>query len=239
MTKRILITGVSGLIGGILSQHLSKSSNYSIYGIDKHVALSIRYQLENTSVSKDQQLILPKGDKFFICDILDKDELSRIVRDNKIQIIIHLAAVLETETVEQIERINCIGTKIIFDIAREQDCVEMVIYGSSAMVVLGYFEHEPYLSLAKNIKLQQPLTKITINDPTIPSHFNASCEAYSKSKIYGEELARQYSSTKENKVKFICLRFGYINTTDDVTSSPVSWMIKANWCSYRDFMPVH
>ncbi|CAF3848377.1 unnamed protein product [Rotaria sordida] len=234
MTKKILITGASGLVGGILIQHLSKNSNYDIYGIDRHVALSIRYQLENTPLSKDLQPILPMKEKFFICDILDKDELSRIIRDNKIQIIIHLAAVLEMETVEQIERINCNGTRIIFDIAREQNLVEMVIYGSSAMTVFGYFENKPYLSLAKNIQPQQPLTKITTNGPPIPSHFNPSFEAYCKSKIYGEELARRYSSINGNKVKFICLRFGYINTTDDVTSNVHNWSIKANWCSYRD-----
>jgi len=114
MTKKILITGASGLIGGILVQHLSKNSNYDIYGIDRHVALSIRYQLENTPSSKDLQPILPMKEKFFICDILNKDELLRIIRDNKIQIIIHLAAVLEMKTIEQIERINCNGTKIIF-----------------------------------------------------------------------------------------------------------------------------
>jgi len=103
----------------------------------------------------------------------------------------------------------------------------MVIYGSSAMTVFGYIENEPYLSLAKNIQPQQPLTTITINDPPIPSHFNPSFEAYCKSKIYGEELARQYSSINGNKVKFTCLRFGYINTTDDVTSNVHNWSIKA------------
>ncbi|CAF1189137.1 unnamed protein product [Rotaria sordida] len=96
--------------------------------------------------------------------------------------------------------------------------MEMIIYASSIMTVFGYLENKPYSSLAKNIQPKQLLKKITINDPPIPSHFNPSFEAYSNSKIYSEELARQYSTIETINVKFICARFGWINTTDDVIS---------------------
>jgi hypothetical protein len=35
-------------------------------------------------------------------------------------------------------------------------------------------------------------------------------------------------------VKFICVRLGWINTTDDVTSNLYNWDDKSVWCSYRD-----
>ncbi|CAF1274776.1 unnamed protein product [Rotaria sordida] len=234
MVKKILISGASGLIGGILIKHLSKNPNYDIYGIDKHIGLSIRYQLENKLISEGQQPILPSKEKFYICDITDKNQLSRIIEDNQINIIIHLAAVLETDTVENINYVNCDGTSILFDVATMHKHVEMIIYGSSIRTVFGYLENEPYSSLAKNIQPKQSLKKITINDPPIPSHLNPSFEAYSNSKIYGEELARQYSSTDGIDVKFVCARFGWINTTDDITSDSYDWSVKSIWCSHRN-----
>ena len=68
----------------------------------------------------------------------------------------------------------------------------------------------------------------------MPSHINLSCEAYSQSKIYGEELAKQYSSNDNINVKFICVRLGWINTIDDATLNFHNWNRKSIWCSYRD-----
>jgi hypothetical protein len=102
------------------------------------------------------------------------------------------------------------------------------------VTVLGYLENEPYLTLSKNIQPKEELKKITINDPVIPSYFNPSFEAYAQSKIYGEELVKQYSSNDNINVKFICVRLGWINTTDEVTSSSYDWSGKSIWCSYRD-----
>jgi nucleoside-diphosphate-sugar epimerase len=234
MVKKILITGASGLIGGILIKHLSNNSNYDIYGIDRHSELSTRFQLENTKVSEGQKPILPPKEKFYICDITDEKQLSQIIKDNRINIIIHLAAVLETETIETINNINCRGTKIIFDIATKHEHVEMVIYGSSVMAVFGYLENEPYSALAKNMQPKETLKLITIDDPPIPSHFNPSFEAYCQSKIYAERLAQQYSLDDTNNVKFICARLGWVNTTDDVTSDAYNWDDKSVFCSYRD-----
>ncbi|CAF1391887.1 unnamed protein product [Rotaria sp. Silwood1] len=234
MVKKILITGVSGLVGGILIEHLSKNPNYDIYGIDKHIGLSIRYQIENIQTSKEQQPILPSKEKFYICDITDRDKLLHIIVDNQINIIIHLAAVLEMETVDEINRVNCDGTRILFDIATKQEHVELIIYGSSIMVIFGYLENEPYSLLAKNIKPLQPLKKITINDSPIPSRRDPLREAYSISKIYGEELARQYSLAPTNKVKFVSARLGTINTIDDMEYYSFNWAIKSIYCSYRD-----
>lgn len=234
MLKKILITGASGLIGGLIVEHLSKNSIYDVYGIDKHMELSVRYQLENTPTSTQHQLVLSLKEKFYVCDVTDKEQLSRVIENNRINIIIHLAGVLETEPVETINHINCDGTHILFDVAAKCKDVEMIIYASSVMVDFGYLENEPYSSLLKNIQPKEILPKITVNDPPIPSHLNESFEAYCRSKIYGEELAREYSIKDEVSTKFVCARLGWINTTDDITSDAYDWSDKSVWCSHRD-----
>ncbi|CAF2121216.1 unnamed protein product [Rotaria magnacalcarata] len=234
MVKKVLITGASGLVGGILINHLSKNPNYVIYGMDKHVGLSMRYTLENTPIAQGQQPILPPKEKFYVCDITDGYQISQIIQDNQINIIIHLASLLETETIEKINHINCQGTEILFDAAIRQEHVEMIIYASSVMTVFGYLESEPYSALVKNIQPKQLLRKITINDVPIPSHFNPSFEAYCNSKIFCEELAKRYSSSATTNVKFICARLGWINTTDDINCDLYDWSDKSIWCSHRD-----
>jgi hypothetical protein len=84
MVKKILISGASGFVGGILVEHLSKTANYDVYVMDKHIALSPRYQLENRSIFEEQRPILPLKEKFYVCDITDKNQLSRIIQDNQI-----------------------------------------------------------------------------------------------------------------------------------------------------------
>jgi len=117
----------------MLVEHLSKNSNYDIYDMDRHMQLSSRYQRKNTSISEEQQLISPPKEKFYACDIIDKHQRSSIIQDNQIDIIIHLAAILEIEAVEKINHINCYDTNILFDIATKQEHVEMMIYASSLL----------------------------------------------------------------------------------------------------------
>ena len=78
----------------------------------------------------------------------------------------------------------------MFDIASKQEHVQLIIYGSSIIDVLGYLENEPYLSLANNIQSKQEFQKITIDDPPIPSQLNPSFEACCRTKIYEEQLAQ-------------------------------------------------
>ncbi|CAF1649340.1 unnamed protein product, partial [Didymodactylos carnosus] len=88
--------------------------------------------------SSTSKIFLPPipSDKFFMCDITDKENITSIIQDNKFNIIIHLAAVLETETIENINRININGTRNVLDACRQTTTViERVIYASSMTVV--------------------------------------------------------------------------------------------------------
>ena len=122
--QRILITGVSGLIGRILFNYLTRTypEKYEIFGLDQHTNVSLRYQ-GNEEKNEDIERInsLPL-DKFFQCDVTDRDKLFQIIQKQRIQIIIHLAAVLEYHpNLEDISRINIQGTKNVFEARKFSD----------------------------------------------------------------------------------------------------------------------
>lgn len=114
--KRILITGVSGLIGRILFNHLTDhhSNQYEVFGLDQHTHISSRYA--NQSIESTYPL---SQEKFFQCDITDRDKLHQFIANEHIEIIIHLAAVLETHPdLDYIYHVNIQGTKNVFEARR-------------------------------------------------------------------------------------------------------------------------
>ena len=116
--QRILITGVSGLIGRILFNHLTKTyhTKYQVFGLDQHMNISSRYQSSNHDPHQVETRFPLALDKFFECDITDRTKLYQIIGENKIDTIIHLAAVLETNSdPDKISRVNIQGTKNVFD----------------------------------------------------------------------------------------------------------------------------
>jgi nucleoside-diphosphate-sugar epimerase len=116
--QRILITGVSGLIGRILFNHLINTypTKYQVFGLDQHTNVSSRYQGKNDEIIELATILPLSLDKFFQCDITDRNKLHEIIQEQKIDIIIHLAAVLETHPdLEKISRVNIEGTKNVFE----------------------------------------------------------------------------------------------------------------------------
>ena len=73
--EKILITGSAGYIGSCLNNFLKKSS--SIYCIDKNKP--------NKWTNVDKK-------KYYICNLLEKKKLEKIIRKIMPDIIIHLAA---------------------------------------------------------------------------------------------------------------------------------------------------
>lgn len=113
--KRILITGVSGLVGRILFNYLFEKypSKYYLLGLDQHLERSPRYALEHLQGWSEATTgpSIP-SDRFVRCDITDGAQLNAIVLAHRIDTIIHLAAVLETDPQpEKILRVNVQGTK--------------------------------------------------------------------------------------------------------------------------------
>ena len=104
--KNILITGANGLIGRIIAKHLGNDC-YNVFGIDiaREGTPSQRFLREN---NKDSLLLQEYPYKaFYKVDITEKYQFTEIINKiGKIDCVIHLAALSDNETVEEIKRAN-------------------------------------------------------------------------------------------------------------------------------------
>ena len=116
--KRILITGINGMLGKDLAPVLE--SQYSISGIDVHESGDSKYA-------------------FFCCDITDAGGLKKVFEEIKPWLIIHTAAFTDVDGCEKYpekaETINVRGTKNIVSLCREYKT--KLIYISTDYVFSG------------------------------------------------------------------------------------------------------
>lgn len=182
--KRILITGINGLIGSVLKEALVK--NYEIVGLDR-------------TPSRNSNSV--------VADISDFGAI-RPAFDN-VDVVIHLAANPNPEASwEEILPSNIIGTYNIFEAARQAD-VKHIIFASTNRVTYGYEKDEPYSSIIagkyENLKPGQ-FPMISEELPVRPDSF------YAVSKLFGENLGRSYY--EKHNIPVACLRIGSVNKGD-------------------------
>ena len=102
MNKKILITGSSGFLGEEIVNFFSKKNN--IYALDKENPIIFHGNTNNITS--------------FVCDIRNKDKLSKIFKENSIDIIIHCAAeILDEKDTNEVWKTNYHGTKNLLDLA--------------------------------------------------------------------------------------------------------------------------
>lgn len=182
--KRILITGINGLIGGLLKEALAKK--YEVIGLDK-------------SPSKDSSSI--------VVDIADFG--ATLPAFNKIDTVIHLAANPNPNALwEEMLPSNILGTYNVFEAARQAG-VGHIIFASTNRVTHGYEKDEPYSKIVsgkyEGIK-PRGYSMITTDMPVRPDSF------YGISKLFGENLGRFYY--EQFKATVTCLRIGSVNKTN-------------------------
>tara|TARA_B100000900_G_scaffold414853_1_gene442750 strand:+ start:2828 stop:3787 length:960 start_codon:yes stop_codon:yes gene_type:complete len=120
---RILVTGALGQIGTDLVQSLRE-----MYGSDMVVASDIKSKPNHPCISTGPYIDL---------DVLDKERIFRVVNEQNIDVIYHLAAILSArgeENPELCELINVEGTRNIFDAGRE---FGLRIFAPSSIAVFG------------------------------------------------------------------------------------------------------
>ena len=217
--KKVLITGVYGLIGSVVYDRLrGQPEAYEVYGLARRRHPSVR-------VAAGKRIEIP-DERFTLSDLSDLAVLERAMEG--IDAVVHMAADPNLEASwESILASNLIGTRNVFEAARRCG-VQRVIYASSVTVHWGTLTQvEPYKMLFERRYDElspSDLPILTKADLPRPSTY------YPASKVWGEALARVYADT--HGLSMICLRIGGVNAED---RPPLDeWWGRALWLSQRD-----
>jgi nucleoside-diphosphate-sugar epimerase len=202
---RVLVTGLSGLIGGALLAHLR--DRYDVRGLNRRPVAGV---------------------PCVQADIADLDAIQPAFAG--VATVVHLAALADSSApFDAILRANVIGTHNVFEAARRAG-VRRVIFASSGSTVSAYERDEPwrtlvagrYEALPRGADGQPTWPMITTSTPTRPAAF------YGVSKVSGEALARHYADAYG--LSMICVRIGHVSKED----RPLVPREYSVWCSQRD-----
>ncbi len=167
--NNILITGGAGYIGSHIVEQLIKAKK-KVFVVD--------------NLSTGYKRLLHKKANFFLCDIRNFKRLDRIVKQNKIQSIIHLAACLSVGESERKPKKyfsnNVIGTRNVINCCKKND-IKNLIFSSTCAV---------YKDKIKSVKENSKLEPKSV---------------YGKTKLKGENIIKK--NLIKNKTNFAILRY--------------------------------
>ena len=215
MPTRILITGVYGLIPGVVYRDLQERGDYEVFALARRRQPSER-------AAKDAKLSIPE-DHFFLADLADFAAVEEAV--GGMDVVVQLAADPRPEAQwDSLLSSNIIGVRNVFE-AAVRARVKRVVYASSIMVSWGYQLDGPYKAIAEG--RFDDLAKMEI--PTVTHEWpHRPTGLYPATKIWGEALARY--SADVHGLSSLCLRIGWVNA-EDHPHKPESGAV---WCSQRD-----
>ncbi|MDP6381484.1 MAG: NAD(P)-dependent oxidoreductase [Phycisphaerae bacterium] len=178
--KKVLITGMSGLIGGILKEHLQALGGYELSALNRRPV---------------------EGVECFQADISDLDAIKPALAGK--DVVVHLAAYLGADDDwEQQLASNVVGTYNIYEAARLAG-VQRVVFGSSGAVVSALEKIPPYEAIVSRRYDEVPSDWKNVTHETV-----SPIGLYGASKIWGESLGRHYSDT--HGVSALCVRIGRV-----------------------------
>lgn len=163
--KRVLVAGLSGVIGGAVLKHLT--DKYNLTALNRRPV---------TEVSCHQ------------ADIADLEAIRPAFQGQ--EVVVHLAAALGDASWENILRTNLIGCYNVFEASRMAG-VRRIVFASSGAVVWGYENDFPYSAIVQGEYERVPATwrKLTARSPVRPHGL------YGASKVWGEALGRYYAES--------------------------------------------
>ena len=163
MAKRVLITGMSGLIGGLLKDHLQLAGGYELAALNRrHV----------------------EGVASFQADIADLEAIRPAFEGQ--DVVVHLAANLAVQDWESQHAINVVGTYNIYEAARLAG-VRRVVFASSVDTIGGFERVRPYSDILAGRYDQVPAEFSMI------THKQVWPQAiYGAAKVWGEVLGRHF-----------------------------------------------
>jgi NAD+ dependent glucose-6-phosphate dehydrogenase len=215
--KKVLITGVYGLIAGAIYEHLcAQPELYEAYGLARRRQPSAR-------VAPDKRIDIPE-ERFVQSDLSNLEEVTTAVQG--MDVVVHMAA--EPDPWAEWATIlasNIVGAYHVFEACRLAG-VKRVVYASSVMVSWGYRDVEPYKAITemRYDDITAPVPIVTHEWPTRP------CDLYASSKVFGEALAHTYAH--RHGLSCLCLRIGSVVAED----RPISPDLLAVWCSQQDIV---
>ena len=162
--KKVLITGMSGLIGGLLRTHLESLGGYELSALNRRPI---------------------DGVKCLQADIADLEAIKPAFEG--IEVVVHLAAWLGSEDWEGNLSGNIVGARNVYEAARQAG-VRRVVFASSGATIKGWCLEEPYKAISdgRYDDVPEGFPKIT-HDMVRPNSI------YGATKVWGEALGRHYA----------------------------------------------
>ena len=214
--KKILITGVYGLIAGAVYRHLHVQPDlYEVYGLARRPQFSER-------APQDEQLEIP-DDKFILADLTNYNGVEKAIEG--MDVVVQLAADPRPDASwDSLLSSNIVGPRNVLEAAHRTG-VERVVLASSIMVSWGYQQEDPYKAIAEG-----RFDEVEVDELHTETHEwpHRPTGLYPASKVWGEALARYYAGVHHMSVP--CLRIGWVNAEDH----PRDERGGAVWCSQRD-----
>ncbi|MCI0438355.1 MAG: NAD(P)-dependent oxidoreductase [Chloroflexi bacterium] len=162
--KKVLITGMSGLIGGLLRRRLESVGGYELTALN-------RRPLE--------------GVRCFQADIADLEAIKPAFQGQ--DVVVHLAAYLGGQDFEGQLRGNVVGAYNVYEAARQAG-VKRVVFASSGNAIRGFELVPPYSHIAAG-----EYDKVPPDFPKITHEMVRPSEIYGAAKVWGEALGRHFS----------------------------------------------
>lgn len=212
-SKKVLITGATGLIGHTAYLHLSSQpEKYEVYALDRSRELSER-------VPEDRAFGIP-DDQFFQSDLGDFEGVLKAVTG--MDTVVHMAADASGSEWESVLHNNIIGAYNVFESCRQAG-VRRLVAASTIQVSTGYREREPYRSITEgNFEdVPEDFPNVTADMPAEPRNI------YASSKVWSESLARTYAYTYG--MSCLIIRPGWVVAEDRPRGQGADI-----WCSQRD-----
>ena len=212
--KKVLITGVSGIVGSSAYLHMSRSpERYDLYGLGRRRVLSER-------VKDARQIDLPE-EKHFIVDIAEFEQVLDAVQE--MEVVVHLAADPSGGKWESVLRNNIIGAYNVFEACRQAG-VERIVGASTIQVSTGHRQQKPYnaASVGQAQPLPEGVPHIGTSVPAEPRNL------YASSKVFNESLCRTFAFS--HGMSCLVIRIGWVVGEDMVPNSRSEDI----WCSQRD-----
>jgi len=169
--KKVLITGMSGLIGGIVRERLE--GKYTLSALNRRPV---------------------EGIECHQADIADLNAIQPAFEG--VDVVVHLAANASGgATWEDLLNPNIIGTYNVFEASRQAG-VKRIVYASSGSTVSGWEQVQPYRALVSGDydMVMKPWPMVTHETPVRPTG------VYGATKVWGEALAWHFTDSSDMSV---------------------------------------